>query len=177
MAKITYASLKVKANTDVETFVFNDKTIEVLKYLPAEDKYDLIINTLESSEADGIYSPVLLDMYFHLYLVYMYTNITFTDKQKEDEFKLYDTLQSSGLIDMVLEKISDTEYNLLKTYLEDSAKYLAKSKQGIEHFLTKLLDDMGGKIEGLQQMINDVDEGKYGEVIDFAKFLNGGRDI
>ena len=33
MAKITYASLKLKIDNSVDTFDFNGNTIEVLKYL------------------------------------------------------------------------------------------------------------------------------------------------
>ena len=75
MAKVTYASLKLKVDNSVETFDFNGNTIEVLKYLPIQDKYDLIMTTLERAEEEGVYNPVTLEAYFHLYLVYMYTNL------------------------------------------------------------------------------------------------------
>ena len=67
--------------------------------------------TLQNSEENGIYNPVKLDMYFHLHLVYMYTNLTFTDKQRENEMELYDALQSSGLIDLVVSAIDENVFN------------------------------------------------------------------
>ena len=177
MAKITYASLKLKTDNSVDTFDFNGNTIEVLKYLPVKDKYDLITMTLERAEEEGVYNPVMMEAYFHLYLVYMYTNLTFTDKQREDELKLYDTLQSSGFIGKMLEKISDVEYNTLYTYLEETADYLTEYKNTLKYFAKNLLLDMTGKIDNLQNMINEIDEEKYTQVIDFAKALNGGREI
>lgn len=177
MAKVTYASLKLKTNTDVETFDFNGNTIEVLKYLPAQDKYDLITMTLERAEEEGLYNPVIADMYFHLYLVYMYTNLTFTDKQREDEFKLYDALQSNGLINMVLERISEVEYKTLVTYLEETMKYSMKYKRTITYFLNHLMSEISEKMGDLQSMISDIDEGKLTNVMDFAKAINGGREI
>ena len=36
MAKVTYASLKLKTNEAVETIEFQDSKIEVLQYLPIE---------------------------------------------------------------------------------------------------------------------------------------------
>ena len=90
MAKVSYASLKLKTNTEVTTVDFNDTKIEILKYLPVSDKYDLIMATLSKAAEDVLYNPLKVDMYFHLHLVYMYTNISFTDKQREDELKLYD---------------------------------------------------------------------------------------
>lgn len=172
MAKVTYASLKLKIDNSVETFDFNGNTIEVLKYLPIQDKYDLIMTTLERAEEKGIYNPVIMEAYFHLYLVYMYTNLTFTDKQREDELKLYDSLQSSGFISQMLEKIPEVEYNTLYTYLEDISDYLIEYKNTLSYFASNLLSDMTDKIDNLQTMINEVDEGKYSQVIDLAKALN-----
>lgn len=172
MAKVTYASLKLKIDNSVETFDFNGNTIEVLKYLPIQDKYDLIMTTLERAEEKGVYNPVIMEVYFHLYLVYMYTNLTFTDRQREDELKLYDALQSSGFISQVLEKIPEVEYNTLYTYLEDISDYLIEYKNTLSYFASNLLSDMTDKIDSLQTMINEVDEGKYSQVIDLAKALN-----
>ena len=138
MAKITYASLKLKTDNSVNTFDFNGNTIEVLKYLPIKDKYDLITMTLERAEEEGVYNPVMMEAYFHLYLVYMYTNLTFTEKQREDELKLYDTLQSSGFISKMIEKISDVEYNTLYTYLEETADYLTEYKNTLKYFAKAL---------------------------------------
>lgn len=177
MAKVTYASLKLKTNADVETFDFNGNTIELLQYLPIQDKYDLIAMALENSVEEGIYNPIKLDMYFHLYLVYMYTNVTFTDKQREDEMKLYDTLQSNGFIDMVLDRISDSEYNTLTTYLEETLDYLVEYQNTTAFLLKGVIADFTSKFNGIQDMIKDIDEEKFTEVINFAKSLNGGREI
>ncbi len=68
----------------------------MLQYLPAQDKYDLLMITLQKSLENGAYNEFKLNLYFELNLVYMYTNISFTEKQREDEFKLYDTLESNG---------------------------------------------------------------------------------
>ena len=45
--KVSYANMKLKMNTDVNTFDFCGQKIEVLKYLPAQDKYDLLMITLQ----------------------------------------------------------------------------------------------------------------------------------
>ena len=41
----------------------------------------------------------------------MYSNITFTEKQKENPLKLYDTLKSNGIIDKVILAMDEEEYN------------------------------------------------------------------
>ena len=101
MAKVSYANLKLKINQEVKTIDYNGTNIEIIQYLPIEDKYDLMMISLQKAKENDVYHPLKLDMYFHLYLVYMYTNISFTDKQRENELKLYDTLYSNGIIDFI----------------------------------------------------------------------------
>ena len=82
MGKISYANMKLKVNNEIKTFDFNGNKIEVLSYLPIEDKFDLVMITLQQSLVNEIYNSVKLEIHFNLNLVYMYTNISFTDKQK-----------------------------------------------------------------------------------------------
>ena len=75
----------------------------------------LISNVINFAHDENNYSnPVKVDVYTALEIMYAYTNINFTDKQKEDVTKLYDLIVSSGLYTKVLEAIPDNEYcNLL----------------------------------------------------------------
>ena len=56
--------------------------------------------TLQKAKEDILYNPIKLDMYFHLHLVYMYSNLSFTEKQKEDEEKIYDAVVSGRYISL-----------------------------------------------------------------------------
>ena len=47
MAKTTYAGMKLKVNTQPKEIDFNGNQFEVLQYLPIEDKYDLVMITLQ----------------------------------------------------------------------------------------------------------------------------------
>lgn len=177
MAKVTYASLKLKIDNSIETFDFHGNSIEVLQYLPIQDKYDLIMVALEKAEDNGIYNPITLEAYFHLHLVYMYTNLTFTEKQREDELKLYDTLQSSGFITQMLEKFSETEYDTLYTYLEEVTEYLAEYKNTLKYFAQSLIGDILSKFENLQSAVGDFDAEKYQQIINLAQSLAGGQEL
>lgn len=177
MTKVTYASLKLKTNTDVKTFDFNGKTIEVLQYLPVEDKYDLVNITLQEAKEGYLYHPVKLDALFHLNLVYMYTNLTFTDKQKENELELYDTLQSSGLIDQVLLNIDEFEYNTLKEYLEILQVEYTDYNNSINGIIQNIIESLPLRAEELGEILNNFDTEKFKEVMNFAKAANGGRPL
>ena len=170
---ISYANMKLKLDTSVYSFDWGKEKIEILKYLPIEDKYDLIMITLQKSFEDGYYNPIKIDKFFHLHLIYMYTNINFTEKQKEDESKLYDILKSNGLIDAFLEAFDECEYNELYAWLEEVKKEISNYKRSIGGIIQNLITDLPKQAEAMQNILNNFNPEKYQEVINFAKAANG----
>lgn len=177
MAKVSYASLKLKVNTEVKTFNWEDKEIEVLQYLPIKDKNDLIEITLQKSRQGEIYNPVKLDMYFHLNLVYLYTNLSFTEKQKEDEEKIFDTLVSSGLLDKIMENMAEDEFqdlwDKMSEYMDNDLRYSTTAAALIKSIIT----DLPTQAQAAMDIVNQFDPDKFQAVKDFAKAANGGREI
>ena len=172
MAKVTYTSLKLKTNTDVKTVDFNGSKIEVLQYLPIAEKYDLVSIVLQETKEDNLYSPIRLDMLFHLFLVFSYTNITFTEKQKEDLPKLYDTLLSSGLLDIVLAAIPDEEYAVLNDYIEDYMTQDMEYNTTASAMVQNLIAAIPANMDKITQVVNGFDINKFNELINFAKYTN-----
>ena len=177
MAKVSYANLKLKTDTSFNTFDFQGQTIEVLNYLPIEDKYDLVMVALQNSEENGIYNPVKLDMYFHLYIMYMYTNLSFTEKQKFNEQKLYDALKSNGLIDLVLDHMNETEYADLYTYIMKYQEDVLDYRNTAGAVLQSVIQDLPKNAQMAADIVNNFDKSKYQAVVDFATAANGGRNI
>ena len=177
MAKVSYANLKLKINQEVKTIDYNGTNIEIIQYLPIEDKYDLMMISLQKAKENDVYHPLKLDMYFHLYLVYMYTNISFTDKQRENELKLYDTLYSNGIIDLVLSNIPETEYNELQLYITRYIKDVYKNQNNITSLLRTFIDDLPKNAQIAADIVDNFDKEKYQAVVDFSQAANGGRNI
>lgn len=177
MTKTTYASMKLKVNTQPKQIKFQDHDIEVLQYLPIEDKYDLVMVTLQKSYEDGIYNPVKRDLYFHLYLVYMYSDISFTEKQREDEAKLYDTLESNGLIEAIIKEIPENEYNLLFGYIDELIGLKSSYDTSASALISSLIKDLPKNAQDAVNILNQFDPDKFKMVQDFAKAANGNRDI
>lgn len=177
MAKISYANLKLKIDTSVSTFDFNGETIEVLNYLPIEKKYDLVMITLQKSFENNIYNPLKIDMYFHLYLVYMYTNLSLTEKQKEDELKLYDVLSSNGFIDKMLETISEKEYNDLYNYIIEIIDNKNNYNTSAAGIIKDFLESLPANMQQVSNIIDNFNPKQYQAVLDFAAAANGGRSI
>ena len=177
MAKITYAGMKLKVNTQPKEIDFNGNQFEVLQYLPIEDKYDLIMVTLQKCYEEGIYNPIKKDLYFHLYLVYMYTDISFTDKQKEDEEKLYNTLESNGVITEVIKNIPEEEYNKLFEYMDELIEEKMRYSLSSAAMISNVINTLPEKAQEAVDALKGFDPDKYKAVQDFAKAANGGRDI
>lgn len=175
MNKISYTNLKLKINTEVNTFDFNGNQIEVLKYLPLEDKYDLINLTLQSAKEEAIYNPVKLEAYFHLYILMMYTNINFTEKQKEDKIKLYDILKSNGLIDKVLTNMEEDEYNFLCESLNQQENDILNYQNTIAGMISNIIENLPIRAEEMQKIVDNFDPDKFENVLNFAKSVNNGN--
>lgn len=123
MAKVTFTKLGLTKNQDVKTIEFNDQVIEVKQYLPVNDKLTLISKVINASvDENNFANPIKVDIYFTLELIDAYTNITFTEKQKEDPCKLYDLFASSGLMEAITNAIPLMEQNDLSTGLDRSVK-------------------------------------------------------
>ena len=175
--KVSYANMKLKTNTSTKTFEFGGQKVEVLQYLPAQDKYDLLMITLQKSLEENVYNEFKLNLYFELHLVYMYTNISFTEKQREDEFKLYDTLKSNGFYEKFFQVINEDEYNELFEQLNAIKNASFKNKRSVAAIISGLIDDLPANAEAAAKIVESFDPEQYKAVVDFARYANGGRDI
>lgn len=175
MAKITYSSLKLKTNTETKKIEGTD--IEILKYLPIEEKISLIDIALQNAKEGTVYNATKLDAYFHLYIVMMYSNITFTEKQKEDPMKLYDALKSTGLLDKIIINMEEDEYNYLLENLNQQEEDYYQYKNSFSGTIANLVDQLPAKAEQLTEIMQNFEPSKFQNVIDFAKAANGGRSI
>ena len=172
-----YSDLNLKINTNTNIAKIGDKEIKVLQYLPLEDKIDLIQIALQKSEENGIYNEMKLDMYFNLYIVYMYTDLEFTDEQKANEFILYNELQSNEIIINIIGAIDEDEYITLIDYLEMMKKNNEKYKRSAAALFQTMIQDLPKNAAAAAEIVDNFDPEKYENVTNFARSLNGGRPI
>ena len=144
MAKLSFNKLGLKPNNEVKTFEFNEQVIEVKQYLSIEDKLTLIAKVLElSHDANNFANPVKIQAYAALEIVEQYTNISFTEKQKENNVKLYDILNGSGLIKKIIEYIPQNEYDALIEGLYDTVDAVYTYRNSALGILETITADYG----------------------------------
>ena len=143
MAKVPFTKLKCKINTNEIPVQIGEETIAVKQYLPIQEKLELIGNVVMAAhEQDENYSnPVKAGVYRDLEVIFAYTNISFTDKQKEDLPKLYDMLYSSGVITEVLKNIPEDEYVEIAFGVRDSIEAIYKYQNSVLGVLDTIKTD------------------------------------
>lgn len=121
MAKVSFTKLGLKKKEEIKNITINDQVIEVKQYLPISDKINIITNVIENSADDNNFAnPVKVEVFANLEIMYAYTNISFTDKQKENPTKLYDLLEENGIIAEVIAAIPENEYALLLGWIDET---------------------------------------------------------
>ena len=118
MAKPTFSKLKLQLNKNTVPVQIGEQTIAVKQYLPIEEKLELISKVImQAHEPESNYNnPIKTDALIALELIFAYTDLVFTDKQKEDLPKLYDLLHCNNIDTMVIDAIGENEYNEVKAF-------------------------------------------------------------
>lgn len=175
---MNFTDLNLTFPNEEKTIIINDQQIKILSYLPISDKNDLISITLQKAETEtGVYNDILLDMYFHLNIIYLYTDINFSDEDKKDEFALYDILETNEIINKVIAAIGEQEYQSLKDYLEQVKWHNNKFKMSAAGIIKTLSEDLPKNAIAAQEIINNFKPEQYQAVTQFAKAVNGDRNI
>lgn len=169
MAKVSFASMKLKVDDSVKVIKINEKEVEVKQYLPIEDKNSLCEVALHAAAAGTIYNPLLAEAYFHTFVVIEYTNINFTDNQKADVLKLYDILESNDIINQVIEAIPTKEYELLLESFEEMTEKIGSYMISAKAIADDLLQYAPDKSAELAENVANFDADKFTEVMRIAQ--------
>ena len=169
MAKVSFASMKLKVDDTIKVVNINGKDIEVKQYLPIEDKNSLCEVALHAAAAGTVFNPLLAEAYFNTFVVIEYTNINFTDTQKADILKLYDILDSNDIINQVVETIPEREYRFLLdsfiTMVNEITNYMTSAK-AIADDLMQYAPDKSAQIA---ENVSNFDAEKYEEILRLAQ--------
>lgn len=142
MAKVSLTKLGLKVNQNVKNIEFNEQIIEVKQYLPINEKLELISSVINSAADENNFSnPVKENVFLTLEILYHYTNINFTDKQKEDPVKLYDLVVSSGLVNKVTDLIPEEELDEVINGVAQSVKAIYTYKNSVLGILESISQD------------------------------------
>lgn len=159
MAKVSFTKLGLKTNQEIRCIECNEQIIEVKQYLPINDKLELISNVINASHDDNNFAnPVKVSVFTALEIAYSYTNINFTDKQKEDPTKLYDMLTSSGLMSLIFDTIPENELGAVFSGVKDSVEAIYTYRNSVLGILESISADysqLNFDAEEIQKKLGD----------------------
>lgn len=172
-----FNELNLKINENTRTLNFKNNEIKVKQYLPIDTKVNLVQIALQQSLADGIYNEGLLTAYFHVYVVMFYTDLEFTDEEKQDVLTLFDLMDCENLIGSVIECIPKDEFTDLVEMLNHQQRDNVVYKNSAGYIVNQIIDSLPKRMEEVGEIVNNFDPSKYQAVVDFATAANGGRNI
>ena len=147
MAKVAFSKLDLKVNC-IENVITHTTSkgeefnYQVKNYLPMKEKMDLVSRIINQSvDNNGFYNPMRIKLYTVLEITYAYTNLTFTSKQKEDVFKLFDLLVSSGIYDNIIANINQGDLQELQAGIFDTIKNIYDYRNSVMGILDNVVND------------------------------------
>lgn len=165
MAKISFSKLGLKTNNEIVNIHFNDQIIEVKQYISVNDKLKLISEVINNTiDEHNFCNPVKVKVYLALGILDYYTNINFTEKQKEDPVKLYDCFQSSKLLHQICDVIPEEEFNDLTegTWNSINAIYTYNnSAMGIMDNLGKDYSNLNFDASAIQEKLGNAENVEF----------------
>jgi hypothetical protein len=159
MAKIGFTKLSLKRKNEVKTITINNNQIEIKQYLPVNEKLDLIARVINGAhDQNNFPNPIKIEVIGTLEMIMAYTNISFTEKQKEDIPKLYDLLEENGVIKDIISQIPEDEYNFIIDGINktvDAVYTYNNSVLGILESVSQDYSNLDFDIEKIQQAISN----------------------
>ena len=159
MAKVPFSKLGLKKiKDDIVKIDFNGIEIEVKQYLPIDDKLQFVVNVI-SNAADGnrFYNPIKIEAFSTLEILFMYTNLSFTDTQKKDLSKLFDIVVSNGLAKEVMAAIPKNELDglleLVYTSADNIYAQMNSAMSVIDTFISRDTGDLTTQVTELQEKL------------------------
>lgn len=142
MAKVPFTKLGLKLDKEIKTIIWNEQEIEIKQYLPVNEKLEMISRIINNSADDmKFYNVGKIEIFTALEFIFSYTNINFTDKQKEDVCKLYDSIFSSGLYATIMSEIPKEESQWIEEILKDTVDSIYKYQNSIMGILDTISQD------------------------------------
>lgn len=147
MAKVPFSKLQAKVDGGAtKNFYYNlageEVYYEVKHYLPFEEKLELVSRIINNSVDDnGFYNPMRVKLYMVLEITFAYTNLSFTEKMKEDPFKLYDILVSTGIFTDIIDVIREKDWTEIQDNVWSTIKNIYDYKNSILGILETMSND------------------------------------
>lgn len=161
MAKVSFNKLGLKINQEVKELEWNGQKIEIKQYLPIAEKFSLISEVLmncQDTDNNNFMSISKMVMYLGIQIVIHYTNINVTDKMREDPTKLYDQLDSTGLLTAIKDNMNEKEFITLCDWCKETCEHLYSYRNSIYAILDAMQTDYKNLEFDIEKLENEIQD-------------------
>ena len=165
MAKIGLTKLISVKKGEIKTIEIGEQKLEVLTYLPLEKKIEMVNKVANDCIMETGINPIQRDVQTDLAIIEYYTNISLTEKQKEDMLKTYDLLCLNDIITTVKNIIPAEEIGQVQAWIWmciDAIERFGNSARGILKDITTNYD--GAKLN-VEEILKDIKDPAMAEFI------------
>ena len=147
MAKVPFSKFQASMNNNNCQQSYCNKAGEEIKYevkyyLPFVEKLELVSRIINQSIDDnGFYNPMRVKLFMTLEIVYAYTNLSFTEKMKEDPFKLYDILTSTGIFTDIVNTIDENDWKEIQESVWSTIENIYAYRNSVMGILDNISSD------------------------------------
>ena len=146
-----------------EIKIGEDTVLKVANYLPIEDKGNLITFVVDMAldTTTGCFSPVRVETYFALAICRWYGDMVFDDDDIQINVALtYDTLETNGIIDAIMNAIPKDELEFIQDLVKDTISDIAKYNSSAAGII-QMMNQNASQLD--TQITNILDSIKNGE--------------
>ncbi len=147
MAKVPFSKLQAKVDSGTTKLFYSNLAgeeicYEVKHYLPIQEKLELVSRIVNySADDNNFYNPMKVKIFMVLEVTYAYTNLSFTEKMKEDPFKLYDILVSTGIFTDIIDVIREKDWQEIQQGVWDVIKNIYDYKNSAAGIIDMIATD------------------------------------
>lgn len=159
MAKVSLKAITPVKKVDPQIIKIGEQEVEVIQYLPVNDKLALVERVLNLTIDDtGFLNPVRLEVYAILEIVKTYTNISITDKMMENAPSTYDLLMINEVLDNVIAAIPEDEYDAIFDAIEDCAEHTVKYLNSFVGMMKTVTNDYDATKLNVEEIMKTLDQ-------------------
>ena len=159
MAKVSLNKITPIKKVDPITLQLGDSEIIVQQYLPIETKMAMMQDVLNAViDETGHINPVRMEVFFNVYLLKYYTNISITDTMLGDPSKTYDLLIINDVLDAIIAQIPETEYADVFDFIVEASENVITYNNSVLGILRNVAADYKNTeidIDKIGQALND----------------------
>lgn len=163
MNKVKFQELNLAPTSNVRVVEIDktkEMTLEVLSYLPVEDKTKLLQFVIDGAidNTTGTFSPLRVEVYFAIAVCHWYAGIDFTEQDLTNISTVYDTLENNHVVANIVKAIPEQEFCFMEELVRETVNSIEKylnSAAGIIQSMNIDASNLDGQISQILEQIKN----------------------